>query len=201
MKLLIISGTPKTDGITRLMVVAAREAAVAVGVDAEIIELAALKLQACRTCADGWGACYPTHLCEHGQADGFNALQEKFRDAAAYVFITPVYWGEVSEALKHFLDRLRRCQATKQWDKKEGTGPSYLKGKPSILVANAGGGGGGIVSCFEQMERALQHMGADANPRNKAGIFDYIAVNRWNHEYKRETVKHAVAAMVKGISV
>jgi hypothetical protein len=64
------------------------------------------------------------------------------------------------------------------------------------LVANAGGGGGGIVSCFAQMEKALQHMGADSWPREKAGIFDFIAVNRWNRHYKREALKKSVEAMV-----
>ncbi|MBQ3457833.1 MAG: flavodoxin family protein, partial [Synergistaceae bacterium] len=34
--------------------------------------------------------------------------QEKIREADAVAFISPVYWEEVSEGLKSFMDRFRR---------------------------------------------------------------------------------------------
>lgn len=196
MKILIISGTPKQDGICDSLVKTAALAASEAGAEAEVIKLSEHNLSQCRMCGDGWGLCLSGHKCEHD--DNFNKLQEKVREAAAFVYITPVYWGEVSEGLKNYLDKLRRCQGTKQWNKNDTSG-SYLEGKPSILVANAGGGGGGIVNTFDQIERAITHMGGNSQPRGNRGVYDYIAVNRWNQEYKRESLKSAVKSLVKSL--
>jgi NAD(P)H-dependent FMN reductase len=147
-------------------------------------------------CADGWGICFKEHICALGDKDGFNALQKKVQEADAYIYITPVYWGEISEEMKIFFDKLRRCQATKQWDSREEE-VSFLKGKPSIMVASAGGGGGGILSCLQDMERAISQMSGDEWPRELRGIFDYIAVNRWNQAYKREALAAAVREIIK----
>jgi len=195
MKLLIVSGTPKKEGICHSLVMAANDTAAALGAETELITLADYRLSHCKMCDEGWGICRSEHRCVLGDEDGFNPLQEKFRAADAFVFITPVYWGEESEALKCFLDRFRRCQASKQWDTGKSS-PSFLAGKPSILVASAGGSGNGILSALSEMERAVSHMGGDANPKDRNGICDLIGVNRWNQEYKREALKSAVAAMV-----
>jgi len=63
-------------------------------------------------------------------------------------------------------------------------------------VASAGGGGGGIVDTFAELEKAISHMGGVSYPYDVYGFFDYIAVNRWNQDYKRETLKNAVIALV-----
>ena len=195
MKILIISGTPKRDGLCCSMVKAAADAALGQGVNAEIVGLSDHSLGLCRMCGDGWGLCNKEHRCAFGDADGFNALQDKCKEADAFVFVTPVYWGEVSEAMKSFLDKLRRCQASKQWGDASAD-ISFFRDKPSILVASAGGGGGGIVNTFSQMERAVGHMGGDAFPRMRKGVFDYVAVNRWNQAYKREALRQAVIALI-----
>ena len=197
MKILIISGTPKQDGICDSLVKAAVSAAIESSAVCEIIKLAEYNIALCKMCGDGWGKCSSEHKCED---DNFNKLQEKFQEADAFIYITPVYWGEVSEALKNFLDKLRRCQATKQWNKDDTSGGSYLAGKPSIIVANAGGGGGGIVNTFDQIERAITHMGGNAQPRGNRGVYDYIAVNRWNQEYKRESLKLAVKSLINSLN-
>ena len=196
MKLLIISGTPKKDGLCHSLVTAAYESAAGSGAEAEIINLSDLKLLPCKMCDDGWGICGTEHRCIYGDEDGFNLLQEKFAPANAFVFITPVYWGEVSEGLKCFFDRLRRCQATKNRDM-EKIGFSFFADKSSILVASAGGSGNGILSALTQMERAVSHMGGDKNPKDRCGICDLIGVNRWNQDYKREALKAAVEALVR----
>ena len=195
MKLLIISGTPKKDGITHSFVEKAKETAEVLGVGAEVLRLAGMNLDKCKMCGDGWGTCYGKHTCAFGEEDGFNETMKKMQDADAYVYITPVYWGGVSEEMRIFLDKLRRCQATKQWDANENE-KSFLIGKPSILVAVAGGGGGGTVQTFEFLERAITHMGGNERPRDTAGVYDYIAVNRWNQEYKRKAFEAAIKAMV-----
>ncbi|MCL1882706.1 MAG: flavodoxin family protein [Defluviitaleaceae bacterium] len=194
MKLLIISGTPRIEGLTFEFVQMAESTAKSIGLDVEVINLSDEKLEKCVMCGDGWGVCFHDHYCI--LKDNFPALQEKMKEAAAYVFITPVYWGEMSEDMKTFIDRLRRCEASKSWDKREDVS-SCLIGKPSIIVANAGGGGGGIINTFNDVKRALVHMGADAQPKETVGIFDMIAVNRWNKDYKLDALKAAVTEMHK----
>ena len=51
----------------------------------------------------------------------------------AYVFITPVYFNEMSESAKTFFDRLKRCDAFND--------NSKIKGKKIVCIACAGGSG------------------------------------------------------------
>jgi len=196
MNLLILSGTPKKDGLCHSLAAAAYEAAGVAGAEVEIVRFS--NISACRMCGDGWGDCSKIHRCKFGETDDFNTLHEKLKWADGFVLITPVYWGEMSEGMKSFFDRMRRCEATKQWDQSE-PDLSFFSGKSSILVASAGGGGGGITTAFAQMERAISHMGGTSYPYDVYGFFDYIAVNRWNSEYKREALKCAVSALVKKV--
>ena len=192
MKLLILNGTPKTDGLCHSFVKASEEAAVSCGIKTETVQLSSLNLTKCKMCGNGWGICFSEHKCAFGDGDGFNDLQMKVKNADAFIYITPVYWGLPSEDLKLFLDKLRRCQATKQWDSRDDEA-SFLRNKPSIIVASAGGGGGGIISTFVEIEQAISHM--DGKSWVYGGIFDYIAVNRWNQDYKREALKAAIKEM------
>jgi len=191
MKLIIINGTPKMDGVCYSFVTAAEEIAIDLDIDFDTICLSNENLMKCKMCTDGWGICFKEHYCVLSAKDGFDALHKKVKDADLYVYITPVYWGEISEEMKIYLDRLRRCEATKQWDSRENQ-VSFHKGKGSILVATAGGGGAGTLSALAQLERAVVNMGGDEWPREQEGIFDCISVNRWNQEYKRETLKAAI---------
>lgn len=56
----------------------------------------------------------------------------------AYVFITPVYFHEMSESAKTFFDRLKRCDAFND--------DSKIKGKKIVCIACAGGSGSGTVT-------------------------------------------------------
>jgi multimeric flavodoxin WrbA len=178
-KVLIVSGTPKHEGLNHSCVQSAREGVESSGSDCEIVNLHDAKLKICAMCNDGWGTCREDHVCCFGD-DGFTAIQEKIAAASALIFITPVYWGDMTEAMKVFFDRYRRCEATKGDN-------SALRGKQVLLVASPGGTGNGMVSCFEQMERLCRHL--------RAEIFDYVGVNRWNAEYKLVTIKAAAAAL------
>lgn len=194
-KILIVNATPKKDGLCYSFVEAAHGAALSLGLDSEVLRLADLGLKKCIMCNDGWGICFKEHKCILGDSDGFSQLQKTVADADAFVYITPVYWGEISEELKIFWDRLRRCETTKQWNGKDDI-VSFHKNKPSIIVASAGGGGGGIPSTLEAMERVVDQLGEHTGCKNgTAGIFDYIAVNRWNQVYKREALKSAITEM------
>jgi len=194
-KVLIVNATPKKDGLCYSFVETAKETIDGLDLDAEVLRLADYGLQKCMMCYDGWGICFKEHRCVFGEKDGFSELQKVISESDAFVYITPVYWGEISEELKIFWDKLRRCETTKQWNGKEES-VSFHKNKPSILVASAGGGCGGIPSTFVAMERAVDQLSEHTGCMNgTAGIFDYIAVNRWNHEYKREALRAAITEM------
>ena len=177
MKYLIISGNPKDDGLCRSVQLEVERGAIDGGAQVETIE--PHEFNRCRMCGDGWGPCRKENRCAFG-TDGFDDVQNTVKQADAFCIITPVYWGECTESLKAFLDRLRRCEFGSE---------GALSGKPILLVASPGGSGNGMVSCFEQLDRFCRHVGAE--------IFDYIGVNRRNAEYKRTAAYCAAKAMVK----
>ena len=178
MKFLLISGNPKTDGLCWSVMEAIRRGAVEGGADVEVLDVQALGR--CRVCGNGWGVCRETNRCAF-EDDGFGAAQKQVQGVDAVCLITPVYWGETAEGLKCFMDRMRRC------DRGQG---GTLAGKPVLLVASPGGSGNGLLTCVEQMDRFCRHMGAV--------IFDYVGINRWNQDYKREAAYAAAKAMAGG---
>lgn len=72
------------------------------------------------------------------------------------ILISAVYWSDLTEQFKAFIDRLRRCEATKN---------HFLADKRCVLVACAGGTGRGTIECLGNMELALTHMGMRAYDR------------------------------------
>ena len=181
MKLLILSGNPKKDGLCDAVIGEALRGAADGGAQAQA--LAFEGMDRCRVCGDGWGTCRAEHRCAF-EGDGFAQAQGLVREADRLCIVTPVYWGEMAEALKCFLDRLRRC---------EFGGEGALAGKPVLLIASPGGSGNGLLPCLEQMDRFCRHTGAM--------IFDYIGINRWNSDYKRAAVRAAAKALAQGREV
>lgn len=180
MKIVILSGNPKVDGLCQSIIDAVRQGAQEGGAQVEEIRLGDMDIARCRVCGDGWGTCRSENSCIYGD-DGFADIQDQLAGADAIVLATPVYWGETSEAIKNCLDRLRRCAFRQN---------GILSGKQIMLVASAGGTGNGLLTCLEQMDRFCRHTGAI--------IFDYIGVNRWNSDYKREAAKTAASALAGG---
>ena len=178
MQFLIINGNPKTDGLSHSVMQEIVRGASAAGVDTKVLNVSAFKR--CAVCGEGWGTCRSEHKCAFGE-DGFNEAQEKVRQAEMLCIITPVYWGEMAEGLKCFLDRLRRCEFGQA---------GALRGKPVLIAACPGGSGNGLIPCMDQIDRFCRHTGAL--------IFDYIGVNRWNCDYKRIAAYSAANAMCSG---
>lgn len=183
MRFLVLSGNPKETGLCR----AAMDAAVQGAKDggAEVIEAGVDRIIRCQVCGDGWGTCRDDHTCAYGD-DGFTDLQALIHRTDALALITPVYWGECAEGLKAFLDRLRRCENRSR----RADGEGALIGKPVLLIASPGGSGNGALTCLAQMERFCQHTGAN--------VFDMVAVNRWNSDYKRKAIYEAARAIATG---
>lgn len=180
MNVIVISSSPNKDGLTAACAAAAVEGVRQAGGNAEEVRLNDLNIGMCEACDNGWGTCLPDHECQ--VEDDFQALHARVRQADAYVVVSPVYWGGMSESAKAFTDRLRRCEATLRDE-------SHLSGKPLIAVAAAGGSGGGMITCLLSMERWIDHV--------HARKFDLIPVNRWSREYKLVAIREAAQAMVQ----
>lgn len=173
MKICIISGNPKKDGLCQSVIENAKLGAIDGGAQICEIRLCEYNLIRCKVCGEGWGPCRNENYCTYGN-DGFNEITQLIKSSDAIIIATPVYWGEMSESLKCFIDRLRRCEFNNE---------GVLKKKQILLIASAGGTGNGVITCLEQMDRFCRHTGMV--------IFDYIAVNRWNSDYKKLAAKTA----------
>jgi multimeric flavodoxin WrbA len=180
MKICILSGNPKKDGLCQSVIDAVKAGIVEGGAEADEIRLCDFDMKRCQVCGQGWGPCRSENYCTYG-SDGFDEVKERIKSSDAIVLASPVYWGETSEILKSFMDRLRRC---------EFNGTEVLRNKQVLIIASPGGTGNGMLTCFEQMDRFCRHTGAV--------IFDYIGVNRWNSDYKRSAAKAAAYAMATG---
>ncbi|MDP4090544.1 MAG: flavodoxin family protein [Bacillota bacterium] len=182
MKITIITSSPNKDGLTAACAEQAREGIVQNGGEAVLISLNDLNIPSCSACNNGWGTCREGHACQ--VKDDFQATHASLKDSDGLIIISPVYWGELSESAKNFLDRLRRCEAF-SGDK------NILAGKPVICVAAAGGSGNGTISCLESMERFVVHL--------RAVKYDFIAITQRSRQYKLKTIKEAAASMCLGL--
>lgn len=179
-KILIIHSSPNWDGLTAACAAQAVKGARQAGVEVEEIRLNDLAVGSCQACGNGWGTCLNEHTCQ--TADDFQVLHARILEADGLALITPVYWGEMSESAKALTDRLRRCEATRDEE-------SGLRRMPVLAVAAAGGSGNGMITCLGSMERWIEHVGARK--------LDFIAVNRWNKEYKLAAVQSAASLLAR----
>lgn len=184
MKITILTSSPNKKGLTASCALQAKAGAVESGAEVSVICLNELNIASCKACNDGWGICKSAHYCE--VEDDFKNVQKEVRDSDGLIIVTPVYWGEMSESAKSFLDKLRRCEAT------NGENNSLL-GKPIICVAAAGGSGNGTISCLESMDRFINHL--------KAVKYDFVSVTRKNKDYKFKTIKAAAQSMCNSLKL
>jgi multimeric flavodoxin WrbA len=185
MNVMVVSSSPNKDGLTAAAAQAAAEGIRAAGHSVEEVRLNDLKVMLCQACNNGWGSCREEGQC--GRDDDFPALHTRFKAADGYVLVTPVYFGEPSESMKAFLDRMRRCERAM------GEKPGGLSGKPVLAVACAGGGGNGTVNCLDSFDRWIQHVGARK--------WDFIGITRFIRGYKLQQITQAAAAMVTGARI
>ena len=163
-KVVVLWSSPNTDGLTasaKNQIISGLEEA---GAQVEEIHLNRKKLDHCRACGNGWGTCNKKGECVI--RDDFAGIYEMLRDADGIVWISAVYWSDMTECFKAFFDRLRRCDATHN---------HFLQDKRCVLVACAGGTGRGTLECLTQLERGLTHMGMRT--------YDRIPVVRYNIDY------------------
>lgn len=164
MNILVISGSRNPKGQTAQAVDSFIRGLEAGGGACETVFLPPMAIERCRQCEeDGWGLCRKEGRCII--EDDFSRLLEKLRKADAAVFATPVYFADLSESLKAFLDRLRRVL-------RNGTAKSGIEAKPVAGICVAGGRGGGSPFCSFLLERTLSTCGFD--------VLDMVPLRRQN---------------------
>ena len=163
-KVSVIWSSPNTDGLTA----AAKDSFIAgltkAGAEVQEIHLNKQNVEHCRACSNGWGTCLKNGTCVI--PDDFEAIYRSLAEADGIVWVSAVYYGEMTEHFKAFFDRLRRCDAAKR---------HALAEKRCLLAACAGGTGRGSQECLQQLERGLAHMGMR--------VYDRLSVIRYNREY------------------
>ena len=166
MKVLAIQCSPNRDGLTATTAERFLEGAASAGHETELIHLNDHVIKKCKACDGGWGQCRREGTCI--LEDEFQAIREKIDDADALLFTTPVYWWDISESGKSFLDRLRRCETHH--------GFTRYKDKLSVGVAAAGGSGNGAARALYLLEEYLKRLGFKA--------FDLVTVTQMNKGHK-----------------
>jgi multimeric flavodoxin WrbA len=170
MKVMIISGSRNPEGQTARAAAAFARGLSGAGIETETVFLPSRNIERCRQCDnDGWGLCRKEGRCVI--QDDFPELVEKINGAAGAVFASPVYFSDLSESLRSFLDRLRRITMHEESD-------AEVKGKPAAGIAVAGGGGGGAPACIVQLEKIISRCGFDTA--------DLIPVRRQNLDFKTD---------------
>jgi multimeric flavodoxin WrbA len=168
MKALIVLGSRSPAGQTARAADALADGLAAAGADVEKAFLPTMKIERCRQCDDaGWGICRTKGECVID--DDLAGLVSKLAASDAVVFATPVYFGDLSESLRAFLDRLRRTCV-------HDAGKAKSAGKLAVGVCVAGGGGGGAPACAVSLGKVLNTCGFD--------VADLIPVRRQNLKMK-----------------
>ena len=184
MHILMVSGSRNREGRTARAMAAVGKGILSAGGTWESIFLPELAIEKCRQCEkDGWAICRTEHRCII--QDDFDSVVTRLKTADVAVFATPVYFFDLSESLRAFLDRLRRItprpgpgSPARRVQTLPGVSPVMppVGAVPAIGVCIAGGGGRGAPWCCVMLERMLPECGFD--------VVDMIPVNRQNFEFK-----------------
>jgi multimeric flavodoxin WrbA len=179
MKCLAIQASPNRDGLTASLAEKVLEGFRAQDGEAELIHLNHMNIKPCIACENGWGKCRGGDCI---LVDDFQSIREKIGEANALVFVTPVYFGDLSESARRFLDRLRRTEAF--------SGRDTCHGKRFIGVAAAGGSGNGAVRALGNLEYYFKRLGCE--------IVDLVPVTKFSKEHKYSMLLEAGERLAKG---
>jgi len=179
MKLLVIQTSPNHDGLTATAALQVIKGAEAAGHSTELVHLNSLVIKKCKACDGGWGQCRREGTCI--LEDDFAWLMEKILEADGLVFSTPVYWWDISESAKTFLDRMRRIETYH--------GFKRYSDKPYIGIACAGGSGNGCARALYLLEEYLKRIGF----KN----YDLVTVTKANMGHKLPMLEKAGESFFK----
>ena len=174
MKVIAIQSSPNVDGLTSMLGSAVLEGAESEGAETELVHLNQLNIASCKAHnldGSGWGTCRVERTCMI--EDDFQKLRCMINEGDALVFSTPVYFGDISESAKNFLDRWRRCERSNP--------DSPLIGKRAIGIAAAGGSGGGAVNALHNLETYLRRL--------QFTVFDLVPVTQKSKDHKLDMLR------------
>ena len=184
MKVMVISGSRNPQGQTAQAAGALVAGLRSKGAEVEGVFLPTMKIERCRQCDDaGWGPCRTEGRCVI--EDDFASLTEQIRSADCVVFATPVYFSDLSESLRAFLDRLRRIT-------RHEAGKAQITDTPAAGICVAGGGGGGAPACAAILDKTLATCGFD--------VVDMVPVRRQNLTMKLDILTATGAWLAGGPS-
>ena len=173
MKVLAIQTSPNHDGLTAETAKLALKGAESAGHETELVNLNDIVIKKCKACDGGWGQCRREGTCI--LEDDFAGLIDKILKADALVFTTPVYWWDISESAKTFLDRMRRIETYHQFKR--------YSDKPYLGIACAGGSGNGSARALYLLEEYLKRIGFK--------MYDLVTVTQWNRAHKLPMLEKA----------
>lgn len=179
MRVIAVNASANKDGLTAACATAFLAGAEEAGAEVELMHLKDYRVALCLLCRNGWGMCREESSCIID--DDFARLQGGIIEADAWALATPVYFGDLSELAKAFMDRLRRCNI--------GPVGGQLNGKDFVAISAAGGSGRGTGTCSEGLERFASHTGMR--------LADLINVTRRSKLYKIDTLKAAGRAIIE----
>ncbi|MDD5465158.1 MAG: flavodoxin family protein [Candidatus Omnitrophica bacterium] len=132
-KIVGLSGSPRKDGNTEILVKEALKAAKSRGAETEFVSLAGKEIQPCQ-------ACYTCRLEESkGECaieDDLAEIFEKFKEADGIIIGSPVYFLTVTAQLKALFDR----SLVLRYGKGKVKGKPGIKRTPDFLLSNKAGG-------------------------------------------------------------
>ena len=174
MKVLAVLGSRNPQGQTARAVDALLRGVEAEGGRGAKAFLPQLTIERCRQCDQaGWGDCKAKGKCVI-EEDDFASLVDQIDQADAVVFATPVYYGDLSESMRAFTDRLRRISMHE-------AGKAGRLGTLAIGICVAGEGGGSAPECAVSLKKVVIRCGFD--------VVDMVPARRQNLDHKVEVLE------------
>ena len=100
MKVLMINGSPHSQGNTYTALHEMEQVFAQTGIETETVQIGHMDIRGCIAC----GSCYETGKCAFD--DAVNAFAPKFEACDGLVIASPVYYASANSTLTAFLDRL-----------------------------------------------------------------------------------------------
>lgn len=139
MKILLINGSPHSNGCTNRALIEIKNTLEREGVDSEILHVPA-DVTGCRAC----GACRKgKNGCAFGHNDGVNEAIFKMKECDGVILGSPVYYSNASGSLRAFADRFFYAGSAFEG--------GVFEGKVGAAVANCRRGGASAT--FEQLNQ------------------------------------------------
>ncbi|MCR5103227.1 MAG: NAD(P)H-dependent oxidoreductase [Eubacterium sp.] len=96
-KVVVLWSSPNTDGLTASAKNSYIKGLKDSGAEIEEIHLNRKNIEHCKACGNGWGTCSKTGNC--AIQDDFNEIYRTLAEADGIVWISAVYWSDMTECL------------------------------------------------------------------------------------------------------